>query len=115
MNIYVDASYCAETGNAGIGIPYKNISKRIKAKGSLAAELIAVIVGAQHANNNDVIITDCKVIVEANKTKRLLMRHEELCANLYKILKAKCLSVQWVKREKNKKADSLARKARRNT
>ncbi len=112
--IYVDGSYCPLSGKAGIGIPYKNIAQRIKAKDSLAAELIAVIRGITFATQRLYIIkTDCMVIVNAVKTRRLIIRHEELCLHMYVLLdRHKHVRIEWIKREKNRKADSLARRGR---
>lgn len=112
--IYVDASYHPISGLAGIGIPYKSLSKKIKAKDSLSAELIAVIKGIVFANEYDIVYTDCLVIVKAIKQVKLLVRHEELCGNLYRLLtKKKNISVKWVKRDhpSQRKADKLARLA----
>lgn len=107
--IYVDGSYCQLTGTAGIGIPHKQLATKVKAKDSLAAELIAVIRGVAFSTGNDVIFTDCRVIVDAVKTKRMVVRHEELCAHLYKLLKERTVEIRWVKRENNRKADAMAR------
>lgn len=111
-HIYVDGSYCQISGKAGIGIPHKQLALRIKAKDSLSAELIAVIKGVEAATGQDVIFTDCRVIVDAVKIRRMIIRHETLCTHLYRLLDKRDVEVRWVKRENNRKADSLARAGR---
>ena len=111
-HIYVDGSYCQLSGLAGIGIPHKQLAQRVRAKDSLSAELIAVIRGVEAATGCDVILTDCRVIVEAVKIRRMIVRHEVLCLNLYRLLDKRDVEVRWVKRENNRKADSLAREGR---
>lgn len=114
--IYVDASFCPKSGRAAIGIPYKQISEEINAKDSLAAELIAVIRGVCFANKFDIVCTDCLVVVNAIKTKRLIVRHEKLCAHLYVLLKKfNKVIVKWVNRKQHgiRLADRLARNALR--
>lgn len=110
--IYVDGSYFPDLGLASIGIPHKQLSIKVKAYDSLSAELIAVIRGLQYANNYDTVCTDCLVIVNAIKRTRLILRHEFLCVHLFRLLDTKRhVRVVWVKRERNRKADKLARDA----
>jgi len=114
-HIYVDASYSPKTKLASIGIPYKKISKKVKAKDSLSAELIAIIVAIEFADSaNDIIYSDCLVIIRAIKEKRLIVRHEDLCVHLFTLMaKRKFYNIRWVKRSHPslQKADKLAREA----
>lgn len=114
LDIYVDASYCQRTNKVGIGIVHKDyISAPTKARSSLAAEIIAVIRAVHLSKPLDKIFTDCIVIVNAIKKKYLLVRHEFLCECLYKLIQLRNVTIHWIKRDKNKIADNLARKARK--
>lgn len=93
----------------------QNISIEIKAKDSLTAELLAVISGLYFCvPPSDILYTDCLVIVNAVRDRRRIARHENLCIELFELLAVKRgIKIKWVQRERNKEADSLARRARK--
>jgi ribonuclease HI len=115
LDIYVDGSYCPLTNRSGIGITYKNTSLPIRAKGSLSAEIIAIIRALLMARPGDVIYSDCLVAIHGFRRNRLIVRHESLCENAYAVYNSrrKHIGLRKVKRENNREADALARQARK--
>lgn len=119
MNLYVDGSYCPKTKKSGIGLfihPHKILSQSIsvKATDSMYAELIAIIYGIHEAKPfKTTIYTDCRAIVDSFKKKHLIKGFEQWCKHIYCLLKRFGLRLMWVKRDKNKEADTLARHARK--
>jgi len=112
-HIYIDGSYCNHTKKAGIGVPCFKISESIRARDSISAEIVAAIRASLRAKHSDVLVSDCKTLVIATQQRKTLRNHRELCLNLFKIMQSKCLSIRWVSRDENKKANLLAKRGRK--
>lgn len=117
-SFYVDASYCPETKKCGVGIKRnrQEWSYQVKAQGSLAGELIAIIRALTMADSGDTICTDCRVALDAILQSRLLVRHEKLCEHalwLFYSYHKKEVRIKWIRRIHNMQADKLARAGRK--
>lgn len=126
MDIYVDGSYCPYTKKSGIGINISNsgnshglfsYSEKTKGWCSLKCELLAIERAIHILKTFDYnvknIYTDCLAIVNCFTRNHFIKGFEPFCERLYKLIRSMKLKLIWVKREKNRVADNLAREARK--
>ena len=109
--VKTDACWYHVTGEGVVAVYGKDLryTKYIKARTSVAAEVIAVIHGVLKSDLGGTVYNDNKPVIDVLMSGKALKGCRELCANALKLIASKHIELRWVNRGKNREADKLAR------